>query len=59
LTAKPHPGREPWLSKRQTKQLVKLLLRGARQYAMNSPIGTVYGKYRDIALNNADLRDRP
>ena len=31
LKAKPHPGRKPWLSKRQKEQLVKLLLRGARQ----------------------------
>jgi transposase len=31
LKAKPHPGRKPWLSKRQKEQLVKLLLRGARK----------------------------
>jgi len=31
LKAKPHPGRKPWLSKRQKERLVKLLLRGARR----------------------------
>ncbi len=31
LKAKPHPGRKPWLSKRQQQQLVKLLVRGARK----------------------------
>jgi transposase len=31
LKAKPHPGRKPWLSKRQKEQLVKLLVRGARK----------------------------
>lgn len=40
LKAKPQPGRKPWLNSAQKKQLVKVLLRGARDSGYTNDLWT-------------------